>query len=101
MNDVAARETVDAIGLQIDQDMSGRVAEARLQPNALLQLMIVIDHNGTTVADDRQHAVLERDEMDAFLAALKAGVPIVIFRAADDVARIREGRHPFAVEEPG
>ena len=84
VDDVASNDAAHALIDDVDDDVAGRVTEAGLHRDAVVESVVVIDQHDLSGLLYRQHAVLEADAMDARVASSIGRVPI-IFGAADDV----------------
>ncbi len=87
---------------ELDGDGAGRMAGRRLDLEMLVELGRAFDHLGQASLDHRQHRVAERTGIDRpGLGIVVELQVVVVVGAAEHVLGVLEGRHPFAVLEPG
>src|SRR3954466_12973779 len=89
VNDVAAEEGGLALRLELDDEMSRRVAGRGLERQMLLKRLRAVDHVCEPGLDDRQHAVAQRaTDRGAFLWIAIDCEEVIVVGLAPDVFRI-------------
>src|SRR6202171_4777792 len=98
MGDIAGKQTLFAVRLDVNADVSRAVAGGRNQGDFVAEPGIAGDEFGLAGVDDRLYRVIEYRHLVGFVAVV---APMLIFGFAEHVARIGEGRDPFAAGEFG
>src|SRR5580658_7004417 len=68
VDDVAGNGAVHALIVDVDDDVAGRVTEAGLQRDAVVESVVVVYQHDLLDLLHRQHAILEAEAMDARVA---------------------------------
>src|SRR5580700_3686218 len=91
-----------AIGARfgVDYDIARGMAGISLEPQPVVERIVVADKQSLPSLDHRQDAVAKGARMRRVDAALVDSLPMVVFALRHHVARLREGRHPLPVLEP-
>jgi len=76
--------------------VAGRMARARHKSDFGADLMIPFDKIGETTLEDRSYAVGKDGK---HVGALGLRAPVLVLNAAEQIARLREGWDPLAVDE--
>ena len=97
MHHVAGDDGFLAARANVHADVTRRVARRRLQPHLVGDCVIRLDEVVQIGLDDRV------DRIDQVIEAVVAAgfaqvLPVVVFLPAEEIARLREGRHPLSVD---
>src|SRR5580704_8005963 len=76
-------------------EMAGSMSGSRLEPDLVADSMGIFDQIDQTCVDDRPHRVFDRIARELVLLHR----PVSPFLAADETARLGEGRHPAVVHQ--
>src|SRR5688572_671908 len=98
MRDVTEQQRLLAARTDPDAQMAGTVTRRRHGADLVRRLMLVRNKIGKAGIDNRLDGV-GKDRL-LFSAFFKA-VPEIIFGLAEEIARLREGRHPLPADKPG
>src|SRR6516165_12459523 len=99
VHDIAAQHHGCLRGPRHDADMAGCVPRPRLDPYVVVERIICGDELGLASLHDRQQAVLVV-RIGGVCGSPFSDLPVLPFLARKEVAGVREGRHPSAVDEP-
>ena len=86
---------------QVQHHVPRGMTGGRLDPHAVVDLVVILDDQCLPRLDDRQHAVLEHPRNRHCLAVPVSPQPGLVLRAREDVPGVGEGRNPASVDEPG
>src|SRR5256714_683067 len=100
MQHVADKDPALAAGPGVDHDIARGMAGIALEPQAVIERVIVADEERLPRLDDRQDAVAKGARMRRVDAAVMDALPMVVFALRHDIARLREGRNPLAIGKP-
>src|SRR5215471_10025309 len=99
MHDIAAQDDGCVRGPRHDADMAGCVPRPGLDPYVVVKRIIRGDELGLATLHDRQQAILI-----IWIRGVRGSpfsdLPVLPFLAREEVAGVREGRHPSAIDEP-
>ena len=96
--DVADEGSALAFAFELEEHVAGRMAGRGVDLDEIIDAVRARDHVGLAVFEDRHHAFAEGAELGrAFLGVGIDLGEVVDVRLVEHVARVREGRHPFAV----
>ena len=85
----------------MDHDIAWRVAGRALEPQPVLERVVIVDEHRLSGVHHRQHAVLEGEPMGRVFAVPMHPLPMRKLAAGHDIARIGKGRDPAPIFEPG
>src|SRR5215831_291962 len=99
MHDIAAQDDGCVRGPRHDADMAGCVPRPGLDPYVVVKRIIHGNQLGLATVHDGQQAVLVV-RIGRVCGSPFSDLPVLPFLARKEVASVREGRYPSAVEEP-
>src|SRR5215472_12044164 len=99
VHDIAAQDHGCLRGPRHDADMAGCVPRPRLDPYTVVERIIHGNQLGLATVHDGQQAVLVV-RIGRVCGSPFSDLPVLPFLARKEVAGVREGRYPSAVEEP-
>jgi len=101
MDHIAHKHGLVVVRAGVDHDVTWCMARRPFEPKPILERVIIIHQDGLPGAHDGKDAVLERKTMRCVFAAPVYPLPVSKFATRHDVTRVRKGRNPATVFEPG